>query len=167
MTQTQARPWFVPDPEEIRERERILASTYYLVRQDGELGEKMRCKRCNAKHPYFTLMCIEQPFCGLDQGLYAFWRHSGMHGSEQYLSEAGKARYQALAAAFTHQPDLAESHPITAASLHVPPRDIDFGALALGTLEPITRQKAQQLVWRINTRGCRPPLRLPGIKGGF
>lgn len=165
VTQTPALPWFIPTEEQVQERERILRGIYFLVRQDGPLGEKMRCRRCHAKHAYFTLMCIEQPFCGLTQGLYAYWRVAGAHGAYQHLPPVERAKYDALNKRFG--PDFAESNPRMAASMHVAENDMEMGAIALGTLEPITRQKAQQLLWRINSRGCRPPLTLPGIRGGL
>ncbi len=165
MTQVEATvPWFMPTPEQVRERDRILAGIYFLVRQGG-LGEKMRCKRCGARHEYLTLMCVEQPFSGLTQGLYAYWRAAGAHGAYQHLAPADRARYDALTERFG--PDMAESHPQTVRQLGTATTDVDFGAIALGTLEPITRQKAQSLIWRINARGCRPPLALPGIRGGI
>jgi hypothetical protein len=72
-----------------------------------------------------------------------------------------------LDAALRHgaPPDLATSHPFTARSLHVAERDMDWGAISLGILIPITPTKARQLAAAINSRGIHPRFTLPGLEG--
>lgn len=171
MTQTEPRlvaapdPWLMPTPEMIAARERIMRGEYFLVRNDGDLGERLRCKRCNGRHAYLTLMCVEQPFQGIGDGLFAFWHAAGAHGSQQYLSEGGRRLYDEIDRKLG--PDFAATHPHLTRSLNIDPADVHFGALSLGTLEPITKADAQRRVWRINALGCRPPLSLPGLRGGL
>lgn len=166
MTQVEtALPWFIPTPEQVIERERILRSVYFLVRQDSELGERARCRRCNRKHTHLTLMCVEKPFSGVSGGLFAFWKAAGAHGGYDYLSPAARLKYDELTKKYGVM-DLADGHPSTAEKLQIAPGDVDLGAIALGILEPLTKAEAQRRVWRINSLGCRPPLVLPGIRGG-
>lgn len=158
-------PWLMPTPAMLRARDRQLAATFFLVRNDGDLGEKLRCKRCGGKHAYITSMCVEHPFDGLANGLFAFWHTVGAHGGEQYLSAEGRRIYDAVQAKLG--PDFASSNPHLTGSLNIDPQDVHFGAISLGTLEPISRADAQKRVWRINSLGRRPPLSLPGLRGGL
>lgn len=162
-------PWFMPTPEAMRERRRILAGRYFLVRAaGGPAGEIWRCGRCNGKHRYFTLMCKEQPFSGLTGGLYAFWHVVGAHGAATYLSDAQRGRLRELSRLFgpsRDAPDLASAHPQTARQIATAERDADLGALALGILEPITQSEAQRYADRINAAGIRPAFTLPGLTG--
>jgi len=162
-------PWFIPTPEAAKERRRILASRYFLVRAaGGPAGEIWRCRRCNGKHRYFTLMCKEQPFSGLTGGLYAFWHVVGAQGAAGYLSDAQRTRLRELSRLFgpsRDAPDLATSHPETARKLATAETDADLGALALGILEPITRAEAQRYADRINAAAGRPIFTLPGLTG--
>lgn len=156
----------IPSQEEIDHRERVLRSTFFLVRQ-GALGEILRCKRCGAKHPYLTLMCIEQPFSGITEGIYAYVHVGRPKAERKELPPDERARYDRIAAALGSK-DIGDAHPETARSLRsADPDDIESISFALGVLEPITRQKATQLVWRINASGLRPPLHVPGIRGGL
>lgn len=154
----------IPSQAEIDERERILTSQYFLVKQ-GTLGELMRCKRCGAKHLYLTLMCIEQPFSGITEGIFGYC-HAGIKTSAYtHLRPDKRAQFERIASALG--PNLADSHPDLVRGMNLPETDIDSISFALGVLEPITKQKAQQLVWRINAKGLRPPLMVPGIRGGL
>lgn len=155
-------PWWIPSPEVLEERERILKNQFFLVRIAGN-GDVWRCTRCNSKHPYMTLMCIEQPFSGVDGGLYAFYKVAGDTGAVDFMNPTQRSRYESISRLFGRQPDLATSHPLLARSIQTGPRDIDAGAMALGLLEPITRAKAIQLARAINGRGIKPPFRLDGI----
>jgi hypothetical protein len=150
-------------PEQAKERDRILAGRFFLVRIAGN-GDVWRCKRCRAKHTYLTLNCIEQPFSGLTRGLYAYLKTVGATGAEAFLNPTQRARLAAAARLLGSQPDLATSHPLTARSLHVAERDADVGCIALGVLEPITATKARQLAAAINSRGCKPPFTLEGME---
>jgi hypothetical protein len=154
----------IPSQEEIDARERILRSSYFLVRQ-GSLGEILRCKRCGAKHPYLTLMCVEQPFSGLTGGIFGYC-HAGLQTkSYEHLPPLERARFERIATSLGG--NLADSHPELVRSMQIAPSDVDSISFALGVLEPITKTKAQQLVWRINAKGRRPPLIVPGIRGGL
>ncbi len=154
----------IPSKAEIEERDRILASQYFLVKQ-GSLGEILRCKRCGAKHPYLTLMCVEQPFSGITDGIWGYC-HAGIKTSSYtHLAPDKRARFERIAAALG--PNLADAHPELVRSMNIAETDVDSVSFALGVLEPITKMKAQQLVWRINAKGLRPPLIVPGIRGGL
>jgi hypothetical protein len=165
MTPALMLPWWMPSPEAQLERERILASRYFLVKIAGN-GDVWRCKRCHAKHRYLTLGCVEQPFSGLTGGLWAYYRTVGLHGAEAFMSPGERARYarmRELLGAVGRAPDLATSHPQMARAIATPEGDADIGAVALGLLEPIDRRKAQQLANAINARGVKPPFRLVGL----
>lgn len=176
---TIARPDWMPTPEEEAERERILASQFYLVKIGGN-GDVWRCRNCGGKHRYLTLRCIEQPWSGLTHGLYAYYKTVGAYGVESFMQPKEKARYDRLGAMFGETaalPDLASAHPQTVrATIQRTEQDADIGAYsfvarelsahALGVLEPITRDVARRLVRRINTTGLRPPLDVPGLFPG-
>lgn len=167
MTQTIQRVH--PDimtPDEMREYERVLKSRFFLVRQ-GALGERMICRRkdargtviggCGGTHTYITFMCIERPFSGLAPGLYARWRTSPALFRND-LSPDEQSRLERLDRFFGPQKDFRTSHPRLAQSMSLDDRDGDIGKLAVGILEPITRQKAEQLVIAINRRAGRDAL---------
>jgi hypothetical protein len=166
---TIALPWFVPTREALKERRKILAGRYFLVRAaGGPAGEIWRCRRCNGKHRYFTLMCKEQPFSGLTGGLYAFWHTVGAQGAAAYLSDAQRARLREMSKLFgpsQDAPDLATAHPQTVRQFATAETDADLGALALGILEPITQTEAQRYADRINAAAGRRIFTLPGLTG--
>lgn len=145
---------------EIAERERLLATKYVLVRIAGN-GEVWRCGRCNQKHSHLTLGCISQPFTGLDGGLYAYWKTVGDTGAVKFLSPVERERFNRLSGLFGTGPDLATAHPLTARAINPGGRDLEYGAFALGLLEPIKRAEALSLVRRINLKGFK--LVLPGL----
>lgn len=169
-------PWLQTEEQE-REKHKILASRFFLVKIGGN-GDVWRCRNCKGKHRYLTLMCVEQPFSGLSRGLYAYYRTVGVHGAESYLSPSERARYRRLAEAFgpLNVPDVASSHPQMARSIGTAERDADVGALsfvatvpsstALGLVEPIDREKARRLAARINMRGIKPAFTLEGLNDG-
>lgn len=157
-------PWWVISPEQEEAKKKILQNQFFLIRQ-GSLGEVLRCRRCKGKHRHFTDMCIELPFSGLMNGLHAYWFHAGKYGAENFLTEVELERYQSIQAVLSKSlPDFAVSHPETARQMKTDERDFDAGTVALGLLEPITRQKASALVWNINAHGRKPPLVLPGLE---
>lgn len=157
-------PWWMPSPEAQAERERIFESQYFLVRTKGN-GDVWKCRNCGAKHEFLTLRCVSQPFNGTSHGLFAWYRVTGIHGAEAYLSPAQRARYDRLAEMFGDQPpDLATSHPEMARKLATDERDMDRYTLSLGLLEPLTKQRAQQFANAINARGVRPRFTLPGLE---
>lgn len=157
-------PWWIIDPEIEIKRQELLSSQFFLLRQ-GEIGEVFRCKRCHAKHMYFTLMCVERPFDGLKEGLAAYFQHAGRNGAEMYLSTIEYQRYEAIRDVL-NRPDLANSHPGMARALGTGANEYDIGAVSLGLLEPITKAKASALVWNINARGLKPPFVLKGLERG-
>jgi hypothetical protein len=166
---TIALPWFIASPDTARERRKILAGRYFLVRSaGGPAGEIWVCGRCGGKHRYFTLMCKEQPFSGLTNGLYAFWHVVGANDAQTFLSDAQRVRLRELSKLFgpsRNAPDLSTSHPETARKLATAETDVDMGALALGILEPITRAEAQRYADRINNAAGRHIFTLPGLTG--
>ena len=166
----QTRPALVLPPgvlsfEESAERERILASQFFLVRigGSGEIGRCTKNRACNSKHRYLTLNCVEQPFSGITRGIYLYWRAAGAAGIVNSLSARQRSRYDEMTRLFGPR-DLAEAHPYTAQQLRTGELDMDIGALALGALEPITRAQAKRLADRINAKGIDPPFTLPGLE---
>jgi hypothetical protein len=148
------------------ERDRILASRFFLVRIRGNsgMGDVLRCRGCGGRHQYLTLACISQPFSGLTGGLFAYYHTLGVSGAVEALSPAQRARVQHIARVLNGQPDLASSHPRTARGIATAERDMDLGAVSLGVLEPVSRAEARRLVQRINGTGLQPPLILPGLE---
>lgn len=155
-------PLILPSPELARERERLLASRFYLVKL-GTLGEKLRCRNCGGHHPYLTLRCQPQPFNGLSRGLFAYYRTVGDAGAAGFLGPTERARFDRIAGLFGDQPDLATSHPRLAREISPSGRDLDHGAVALGVLEPLTREQAVRFAARIRAAGAA--FRLPGLTG--
>lgn len=138
-------------PEEASRFDALKSSEYCLVRIDGE-GERWRCNRCNAKHTHFTLMCVERPFRGLASGLHAYWANVGTARTSD-LSPSQRERLDVLAPIFGGRPvPLADGHADMAAGMAVDDRDVMVGALVLGSIDPISRGKAQLLASLINAR---------------
>lgn len=154
-------------PEQIAERERILAERFYLVKQ-GSLGEIFRCGLCQGKHPYLTLRCVEQPFSGVEGGLLAYVKVMGTPGVLLRMRQDERRQLRAirkLVKSLDDMPDLSRGHPqwaqqISAAD-QLGPRDGAMASIALGVLEAIPRSLAQRLLDRINGRGGK--LTVPGL----
>lgn len=157
------------------EIDRIKAGRFFLVKIAGN-GDVWRCRNCGGKHRYFTLLCVEQPFSGLTDGLHAYWRTVGVHAAKDLLPPTERRRLEQIERLVLGDlPDLSVSHPLLARTVGTGLRDIDVGAftftatdetpasLALGRLEPISRAAARQLVERINAKGLKPPLMVPGL----
>ena len=155
------------DAERARKLALLAERPYVVVRIAGNAGyDTMRCRRCRGKHSHLTLMCETQPFYGLSDALYAYWRAVGAAGSGSSLSPAQKRRLADLDRLFGPAeawPDFAQAHPRTARDLGIGERDADFGALPIGVPEPISVATAQRLLDKINVRGCKPPLVVPGL----
>lgn len=151
------------------ERRRIVGGRFFLVSlKGGQLGERLRCKRCSDRHQYLTRYCLELPFAGLKGSLWAYLHTmSGLLPSE--LDPIQRAKLTGLRMLFPGSPhaaealDLAASHPQTARALRrsmtEPGRDgahsdIDVGAVAVGLVERVEKPDAQQLLDRINTRAA-------------
>ncbi len=152
-------------------RARLLASKFYLVKTSGNvgLGEGLRCRGCGSKHRYLTLRCVEQPFDGLNRGLRAYFQVAGDAGAVAYMNPQQRAKYETARRLFQPSaglPDLSTSHPEMARRVQGDAQDLDVGGVAVGILEPITRQMAQALADRINARGVKPPFTLPGLRQG-
>lgn len=161
-----AVPGFLPTKEYLDKRRKLLAAQFFLVRQGGKMGEVLRCSRCKGKHRHLTLMCVERPFDGLKNGLFAYYQTAGKSGAANFFSPQEMDRYEAIQKALgIGVKDLAESHPRFVRDLKVAEGDIDIGAIAVGILEPISKAKAKALAWNINARGLKPKFMLEGLVG--
>jgi hypothetical protein len=154
--------WFQPSNDTIQEQEKLLASTYFLVRQGGEFGERLRCVRCGGRHDYITLMCVEKPITGLANGLYAYYRALKEAVREADLTPQDAVRLQEITVVLRQMPDLSKVHPQMARQVvkDIGPSDMQIGAVSLGVLEGISPTQARRLVDKINERGIRPPYSL-------
>lgn len=129
--------------------QRMLDSQFFLVRNRAEHGERFRCSRHSFRpgvdeptyHEYFTVMCIDRPWRGLDGALWA------------YASITSDDRVKSMV--MNNLPALQTVHPETYARLQPDSSGEELVAIALGTLEPISESKARQLAARINA--ARPP----------
>lgn len=159
-------PPFIMSPAEAAERDRLLAARYFLVKQ-GTLGEIFRCRRCNVRHGYMTLMCVERPFSGIAEGLWAYFQTVGTPEALKQMNRDERVRLNQVKALFAPPgaalPDIATLHPRFARGMRVSERDAQTGAVPLGILEPIPASLAQRYVARINAAGLKPPLMLPGL----
>ena len=167
MTPNIALPDWLPSHAERFEREQLLATKYFLVKISGNHGyDLMRCKRCNGKHTYLSLMCEPQPFDGATRGVYAFYHALGLAGAMGYLTPAERERFERASKLFGPArglPALHTSHPRLAREIGTAEGDADVGSFPLGTLEPIPPTLAQRLLDRINATGLKPPLVVPGL----
>lgn len=152
-------PTWMPSREQQAARARILAGKFFLVHND----DRWRCRECNRKHNYLTLKCIEQPFSGLDHGVWAYYRTVGATGVRGYLNPAQQQRLRIIERALGMRGDLASSHPGLARKIGTAVQDADVGAALIGVLEPIDKRRATALGRAINARGLKPPFRLPGL----
>jgi hypothetical protein len=159
-------PPFVMSPAEAAERDQLLRCRYFLVRQ-GSLGEIFRCRRCQVKHAYMTLMCVERPFSGVAEGLWAYFQTVGTPEAVARMTPAERVRLNQVKGLFAPPgdplPDLATVHPRFARGMRVGERDAQAAAVPLGILDEIPASLAQRFVSRINARGIKPPLVLPGL----
>lgn len=146
-------------PAEAARLDTLRDASYVLVRNDGSAGERWRCGRCGAKHAHFTLFCVERPFRGLLDGLHAYWANVGARAAD--LSPGQRQRLDVLASIFGSQPTaLATAHPATAAGLATDETDVLIGSTVLGSLDPITPQRARLLMETINMRARQRVLTL-------
>lgn len=131
----------------------LVEAAYVLVRNDGP--EKWRCINCNVRHDHYTVTCIPKPWRGLEHALYGYWVNVGAT-HERDLAPAQRARLAKLAPIFGRgRPvtPLAQSDPETAHALATSERDIVQGATVLGSLDPITVEKARFYADLIRSRG--------------
>lgn len=157
--------WFQPSDDTMKEQFEILGSMYYLVRQGAEFGERLRCTRCNNRHDYITLMCIEKPISGLANGLYAYYRALKEAKAEHELEEKDLVRLKEIKEVLMQMPDLSKTHPQLARQTvkDIGPSDLRIGAVSLGILEGISATDARRRADRINEQGIRPPFELNPI----
>ena len=154
--------WLQPTNETMKEQEVLLAQTYFLVLQGDEFGERLRCVRCNRRHNYITLMCIEKPISGLANGLYAYYRALKDSGAERNLKPSDLTRLEEIKNVLQQMPDLSKVHPLLARKMvqDIGPTDMKIGAVSLGILEGISPTHAHELENRINEVGIKPPFKL-------
>ena len=154
------RPWFLPTREALKAQHELQSSLYFLIKQGDAFGERLRCVKCNRRHDYLTLNCIERPFTGLLNGLYAYYQVIQNNGLERYLTPEEKARYNTITDVLDGMPDIGSVHPEMARKLvrDLGPSDMKIGAVAIGVLEGIAQVHALKLVQKINDRGLRPKL---------
>jgi hypothetical protein len=121
----------------------------------------------NRKHGYMTLMCVERPFSGIAEGLWAYFQTVGTPEALKRMTPAEKRRLDQVTRYFAPPgdvlPDIATLHPRFARGMRVPERDALTGAVPLGILDEIPASLAQRYVTRINAAGLKPPLVLPGL----
>lgn len=147
-------------PDEAARLDAIERSRYVLIRNDGE-GERWRCGRCNAVHDHYTLFCVERPFRGVREALYAYWRHAVVRDGD--LTPVQRTRRKDVASALgvaDDVPDLATVHPQMARSLGTPEGSTVYGGLLLGTIDVISSARAFQFASRINSIARRTVVRL-------
>jgi len=138
-------------PEEAAALERVRLSQFFLVRNDGSSGERWPCGRHKdglydqpVYHSYFTLMCIERPFRGLRDALFAYAKASSDDGLERRM--------------LRQFPELrALGHPGTGKKWAPEMPGEQLLAVVLGRAEPIPGSRARLLEVAINAR--RPPER--------
>jgi hypothetical protein len=138
-------PGFLDPPEIVAERERRKANSWFLLRNNGEAGERWRCSLCNRQHDYFTLRCIPRPWNGLVEALFAFM---------QTVPDDPRVPRISLPIM-----NLAERHPQTMRLLKADPEAQELFALSLGITEWIGANRAKMFIDAINSTGLQPPLR--------
>lgn len=139
-------------PEEAALLQRIKLSKFFLVRNDGRSGERLRCGMpIHGKpplhkpvyHTYLTYMCVDRPWRGLDSALVAYARVRKDDGLERKL--------------LAGLPALDRLHPYTSHDWQPDFAGEELLGIILGTAEPISETRAELLASAINTR--RPPER--------
>lgn len=131
----------------------LLSASYMLVRNDGP--ERWRCQWCNVRHEHYTTQCIPRPWRGLQHALYGYWRNTAdVRPSD--LTAAQRQRMNELGRVFGklgRAEPISVQHPRTARELGTAEGDVDYGATILGSLDPITPQKAMFYAELIRARG--------------
>lgn len=148
--------------EEDERRDALIAAQWVLVRID-DTGERWRCRQCGCKHTHFTLFCTPRPFRGVREGLTAYWHNTAARPRDLTPEQRDRLREVSRMLGFREPlPSLAERHPETARKMATPKSDFDLGGWLLGTIDPISPEKARELGTRINLRARRPIIRLEG-----
>jgi len=130
--------------------ERIRNSQYFLVRNDGgEMNETRPCQRCGAgryptkPHTYFTLMCVERPWRGIEDGLRLWLKAAGPSERKSTLLRGLDRGLQ----------DYSKVHPTSAGHLAPAEKDsVAWYSMLAGTHIPITLEKARELARKIKDR---------------
>jgi hypothetical protein len=143
------RPRLLYTPKELAELERIKQAEFFLIRNGRADDDPVRCPHCGRPEMYLTLGCIERPFNGLVEGLYAYVVNSSNRERARILD--------------SYIQELERAHPFTANKLRPAEAGEDLLAWSLGIAEPISRAKAYALAQAINERGLQPPLVLEPI----
>jgi hypothetical protein len=137
---------------EWRERDRWKNSQYFLVlngrseKPGLQTIEPQACDKCGAgrypskPHAYLTYMCIERPWSGLDDALWAFAVQTG-----DLMMERAVIQWR----------NFATLHPWTARQWDDPASQVLL-SFAVGSTVPIDRDYARRLASAIN--GKRPPM---------
>lgn len=131
-------------PKELAELERIKQAQFFLIRNGRADDDPVACPKCGRVEMYLTLGCIERPFNGLVEGLYAY---------AKVRSDDGRASRLGVLIQ-----DLDRAHPFTANKLRPDEVGEDLLAWSLGIAEPISREVAYRQAQAINDRGLDPPL---------
>jgi len=148
-------------PAEFEAIERLRNAQFILVRNDGgEYGERLRCRNGRSEaprygrapvsqghlHEFFTYMCVERPFRGLEEGLRCWIR----------ATRPGPKRSAILDGLSFGLADYASAHPESARAITpAEPGTLAWYSLLVGSHVPISRERAMRLAERINDR--RPP----------
>jgi hypothetical protein len=136
---------FLEPQELVDARERQKANSWFLVRNNGEAGERWRCGRCNQQHPYFSLMCLPRPWNGIVEALYAFVQ-----------TEPENPLTPRIVLPLSN---IAQRHPQTTRIMRTDPEAQELFALSIGIVEPIATARAKLFIQAINASGIRPPLK--------
>jgi hypothetical protein len=127
---------FLEPPELVAERERRKANSWFLVRNNGEAGERWRCGRCNGLHSHFTYRCIPRPWRGIVEALFAF---------VQTVPDDPRTPRITLPLA-----NIAQRHPQTTRLLQSDPEAQELFAISIGVVEPISPERAKLFMDAIN-----------------
>lgn len=144
-------------PDQMARWRQLRESRFMLVRNNGSTtGERYACRRHVEQsrrlppgvsfkavfHEYFTCMCVNMPWRGLETALYGYATLRSDERLKHKLTE--------------WLPDLAVGHPKTFGHERPQEPGEDIIAVALGALEPISEARARALADKIN--GRRPPV---------
>lgn len=148
--------------EEFEAIEQIRNSQFFLFRNDGgELGERAPCRWHTSDpmsgrlgrfdepvyHSHFTVMCVEKPWRGLEDGLRC-WVQAASEGARKSRLISGMG---------LGLKDYSSTHPFTGGALRpATPDTYSWYSYLLGVSEPITPARARRLAEKINDR--RPPI---------
>jgi hypothetical protein len=136
--QAAARYLGLSTPAEKLARDRLLASSFFVVRNDGgERGERIVCDRCTTYHDYISWCCLRRPFIGLGAAIHVIARVR----SEDARAHVFGKRLENLSA----------THPRSYAN-QVQGVGEDLLAFAVGTVEPISSAEAARLTFAIQCR---------------